>query len=113
MRKCDYYRKLTKVAKKKCKNELERYKNVMKEIDNILNNDAEPDKRVVVKSIIAYFDGRSSNSWSVPIMSISYSILIGMVAIMPSLDIDKRIRLIFRSLLKSNRTMHRMMNHNM
>lgn len=91
MRKCDYYRKLTKAAKKKCKNELERYKNVMKEIDNILNNDEEPDKCVVVKSITAYFCGRSSNSWFVPIMSISYSILIGVVAIMPSLGIDKNM----------------------
>ena len=70
-----YYRKLEKAAKSKNKSELEIYRNISRNLDEILVYDLEQDKILLLKSLIMYVEGKRDNSWYIGIMQIVFAIL--------------------------------------
>lgn len=87
MGKCKNYNNLVKAAKKWNKSEMEVYNSVSDTVNKILESNPSEDKTITLKSLIAYFEGKSSNSWFTSIMQIAYAVLIGASAIMVSLDL--------------------------
>ncbi|MGN1167581.1 MAG: hypothetical protein ACI4S2_14270 [Lachnospiraceae bacterium] len=86
MGKTKYYKQLIKTANKKNKSEMEVYNSVSSTIDEILKSELTTDKTIILRSLIAYFDGKSSNSWFTSIMQIAYALLIGSSTILASLS---------------------------
>lgn len=87
MRLPDYYKKLNDAAKRKNKNELEVYQCVSKKVDDILQEDSEQDKAILIKALIAYFEARLTYSWYTAIIPVAYALVICAVSLMPYLDI--------------------------
>lgn len=79
----EYYKKLVKAAKSKNKSELEIYRNISKNVDEILVNDLEQDKSLLLKSLITYFEGEAAVSLRISILQIAYAMVIGVISIAP------------------------------
>lgn len=80
-----YFKKLTNAANRKNKNELQVYKEVSECIDNILQEDEENDKCLILRALIAYFEGKSVYSWFISIISIAYTLIMGVITIICSM----------------------------
>lgn len=85
-----YYRKLRRAAVRKNKSEVEVYRCVSDCVNSILKDAEEKDKIMLLKSLIAYFEGMSENAWCFTIVQIVYALIIGAVGIVvPLLKEDK------------------------
>lgn len=85
----EYYKKLTKAAKKKGKSELKVYQDVSKCVDDILVKESETDKHLIIRALIAYVEGKSSYSWFTAIMPIAYALIIGVACLLPDIGVEK------------------------
>lgn len=80
-----YYDKLVKETKIYKKTELEIYRNISMNVDEILANDSEQDKMMLLKSLITYGEGRLDNSWYIGIMQIIFAVLMCAICIIPNI----------------------------
>lgn len=92
MGKTVYYDKLIKAANKKGKSELEVYESVNNCVNDILKD--QEDKCLMLRTLLAYVEGKTSNSWYVAMMAIAYTLIVGATSLMPSAGIDSEKMLI-------------------
>ena len=85
-----YYDKLIMAADKKDKSEVEVYQKVSNCVNEILDSETTRDNYLVIKALIAYFEGKSSKSWFMSVISIAYALMIGGASLLSSTDIANR-----------------------
>lgn len=85
MKDTENYKKLINAADRKDKTELQVYQNIDNCIEEVLEAEAYGDKISLIKSLIAYSEARVTSSFYIGLSQITYALLIGAVAILPSL----------------------------
>lgn len=92
----DYNKLISAAKRKKGKNELEIYNDVLEQLNNLLNNESEQENILKLKSFIAYFKGKSSYEFWGICMQIAYTLFTCIVSVIISMKmLDSGDRIIF------------------
>lgn len=76
-----YYKKLINAANPKNKSELEVYGCISKALDEILIQDLEENKILLLKSLIAYFEGEGTTTIRLSYIAISFTLVVSAINI--------------------------------